>query len=189
MHHVGCSEFFALHIIHHTLRRPEQTMIEKEDEIFCPIIRQIFDETQGRIGAKKIRAIMMTQGYTISPERISWLMKETGLVCISTIKGTHYNFTPKGIYRHNRLKQDFHQEHPNKVWVSDITMLYVNYYSTVTRAHNIPLTVFANYFGLSMSYSLSPPLVVHMTMLWLKRSSEQSKQRKLPAINTRPKWN
>lgn len=31
------------------------------------------------------------------------------------------------IYRHNRLKQDFHQEHPNKVWVSDITMLYVNY--------------------------------------------------------------
>lgn len=112
---------------HHTLRRPEQTVIEKEDEIFRPIIQQIFEETQGRIGAKKIRAIMMTQGYTISPERISRLMKEMGLVCISTMKGTHYNFTPKGIYRHNRLKQDFHQEHPNKVWISDITMLYVNY--------------------------------------------------------------
>ena len=112
---------------HHAMRRPEQTVIEKEDEIFRPIIQQIFEETQGRIGAKKIRAIMMTQGYTISPERISRLMKEMGLVCISTMKGTHDNFTPKGIYRHNRLKQDFHQEHPNKVWVSDITMLYVNY--------------------------------------------------------------
>lgn len=112
---------------HYTLRRPKQTIIEKEDEVFCPIIQQIFEETQGRIGAKKIRAIMMTQGYTISPERISRLMKEMGLVCVSNMKGTCYNFTPKGIYRHNRLKQDFHQEHPNKVWVSDITMLYVNY--------------------------------------------------------------
>ena len=90
---------------HHAMRRPEQTVIEKEDEIFRPIIQQIFEETQGRIGAKKIRAIMMTQGYTISPERISRLMKEMGLVCISTMKGTHYNFTPKGIYRHNRLKE------------------------------------------------------------------------------------
>ncbi len=45
---------------HYALRRPEQTMIEKEDEIFRPIIQQIFEETQGRIGAKKIRAIMMS---------------------------------------------------------------------------------------------------------------------------------
>lgn len=112
---------------HHALRRPKQTMIEKEDGIFRPIIQRIFEETHGRIGAKKIRAIMMAQGYTISPERISRLMKEMELVCISTMKGTRYNFTSKGIYRHNRLKQDFHQEHPNKVWVSDITMLYVNY--------------------------------------------------------------
>ena len=30
---------------HHTLRRPEQTMIEKEDELFRPIIQQIFEKT------------------------------------------------------------------------------------------------------------------------------------------------
>ena len=51
-------------------------MIEKEDELFRPIIRKIFEDTQGRLGAKKIRAIMITQGYTISPERISRLTKE-----------------------------------------------------------------------------------------------------------------
>lgn len=112
---------------HYALRRPEQTMIEKEDELFRPIIQQIFEETQGRIGAKKIRAIMMTQGYTISPERISRLMKEMGLVCSANVKGTRHNFAPKGVYRRNKLKQNFQQEHPNKVWVSDITMLYVNY--------------------------------------------------------------
>lgn len=41
---------------HYALRRPEQTMIEKEDELFRPIIRKIFEDTQGRLGAKKIRA-------------------------------------------------------------------------------------------------------------------------------------
>lgn len=112
---------------HYALRRPEKTMVEKEDEMFRPVIQQIFEETQGRIGAKKIRAIMMTQGYTISPERISRLMKDMGLVCSSNVKGTRHNFTPRGVYRYNRLKQNFQQEYPNKVWVSDITMLYVNY--------------------------------------------------------------
>lgn len=112
---------------HRALRSPEQTMIEKENELFQPVIRKIFEDTQGRLGAKKIRVIMMTQGYTISPERISRLMKEMGLVCTSAQKGIRYNFVPKGRYYRNRLKREFQQEHPNQAWVSDITMLYVNY--------------------------------------------------------------
>ena len=112
---------------HHALRRPEQTMVEKEDELFRPVIKRIFEDTQGRLGAKKIRSIMITQGYTISPERISRLMKEMGLVCTSVQKGIRYNFVPKGRYYHNRLKRVFQPEHPNQAWVSDITMLYVKY--------------------------------------------------------------
>lgn len=112
---------------HRALRSPEQTMIEKEDELFRPVIRKIFEDTQGRLGAKKIRVIMMTQGYTISPERINRLMKEMRLVCTSAQKGVRYNFAPKGRYYHNRLKREFQQDHPNQVWVSDITMLYANY--------------------------------------------------------------
>ena len=112
---------------HHVLRSPKQTVIEKEDELFRPVIRKIFEDTQGRLGAKKIRVIMMTRGYTISPERISRLMKEMGLVCTSAQKGIRYNFAPKGRYYRNRLKREFQQEHPNQVWVSDITMLYANY--------------------------------------------------------------
>ena len=70
---------------------------------------------------------MMTQGYTISPERINRLMKEMRLVCTSAQKGVRYNFAPKGRYYYNRLKREFQQNHPNQVWVSDITMLYANY--------------------------------------------------------------
>ena len=53
---------------HHLLRKPEQTIIEKEDETYKPVIKKIFSDTKERIGSKKIRAIMVTQGYTISPE-------------------------------------------------------------------------------------------------------------------------
>ena len=61
--------------------------------------------------------------------------------------------------------------------------LHLDYYSTVTRAHNIPLIVFENYFGLSTSHNPFLLLVVHTITLWPKRSSEQSKARKLPVVN------
>lgn len=112
---------------HHVLRSPKQTVIEKENEFFRPVIRKIFEDTQGRLGAKKIRVIMMTRGYTISPEWISWIMKEMGLACTSAQKGIRYNFAPKGRYYRSRLSRKFQQEHPNQVWVSDITMPCTNY--------------------------------------------------------------
>lgn len=54
-------------------------------------------------------------------------MKEIGLICISTKKSIKYNFSSKGQFRTNKLKRDFEQQYPNRVWVSDITYLYVNY--------------------------------------------------------------
>ena len=112
---------------HYLLRSPEQTVFEKEDEIYKPIVKEIFEDSKGRIGSKKIRAIMTARGYTISPERVSRLMKEMELVCVSTKKKVKYNFTPKSNFRNNTLKRQFNTERPNNIWVSDITALYVNY--------------------------------------------------------------
>ena len=112
---------------HYLLRSPEQTIFEKEDEIYKPIVKEIFEDSKGRIGSKKIRAIMTARGYTISPERVSRLMKEMELVCVSTNKKVKYNFTPKSNFRNNTLRRQFDSEKPNSIWVSDITALYVNY--------------------------------------------------------------
>jgi transposase InsO family protein/transposase-like protein len=112
---------------HYLFRSPEQTIFEKEDETYKPIIKEVFDEAKGRIGAKKIRAIMMIQGYIISAERVSRLMREMELVCVSSKKKIKYNFTPRSNFRNNTLKRQFDAERPNSIWVSDITALYVNY--------------------------------------------------------------
>ncbi|HUM60910.1 MAG TPA: IS3 family transposase [Clostridia bacterium] len=112
---------------HYLFRSPEQTLFEKEDEIYKPIIKEIFDEAKGRIGSKNIRAVMLTRGYSISPERVSRLMKEMELVCVSAKKKIKYNFTSKNNFRNNTLKRQFDTERPNSIWVSDITALYVNY--------------------------------------------------------------
>lgn len=112
---------------HYLFRSPEQTLVEKDDEMLKPVIKEMFDSMKGRVGAKKIRVCMMNQGYTISVRRVSRLMKELNLVCVSSKKNIKYNFTPKSNFRNNRLNRKFTQEKPNRVWVSDITTLYVNY--------------------------------------------------------------
>ncbi len=112
---------------HYKLRSPEQTMIQKEDEIYKPIIKGIYNSTKGRLGAKKIRAIMINQGYRITSKRITRIMGEEGLVCISRKKKPQHNHSPTRVLRKNRLKREFVTDRPNKVWVSDITSFNLNY--------------------------------------------------------------
>lgn len=70
---------------------------------------------------------MITQGYVISPERISRLMKEMELICASSKKKIKYNFTPRTNFKNNILKRQFSVYNPNNVWVSEITVICVNY--------------------------------------------------------------
>lgn len=112
---------------HRKLRSPEQTMLEKEDTIFKPLIRDIFNDTKGRIGVKKIKYILNQQGHTISLRRINRLMNEMNLVCITNRKSINYNFHSSMRFRRNMLNQNFLTDKPNKVWVSDITQIFLNY--------------------------------------------------------------
>jgi transposase-like protein len=100
---------------HYLFRRPGQTLIQKEDEMLNPVICNIFEESKGRLGAKKIRILLMAKGYTASTERISRLMKEMNLTCISQKKTIKYNFSEKRLYRNNKLNQQFEQSKPNRV--------------------------------------------------------------------------
>lgn len=123
-------------------------MIEKEDEMYKPIIKDMFDSTKGRIGSKKILAIMINQGYRTTSKRITRLMKEMGLECISRKKNKYYKHSPARRFRKNKLRREFTTDRPNKVWVSDITSMNLNYephyvctvidlYSRIILAYNI----------------------------------------------------
>ena len=54
---------------HHTLRSPEKTLVQQQDEVLKPIISEIFEKSRHCFGARKIRAKLIELGYTISERR------------------------------------------------------------------------------------------------------------------------
>lgn len=112
---------------HYKFRSPEETIIDKEDAILKSAIKSIFQQTKGRLGAKKIRVLLAQEGIRTSDRRVSRLINDMGLVCVHKKKYKHYNFVHSMKYRKNVLDRKYTQTKPNKVWVSDITYVYVNY--------------------------------------------------------------
>jgi putative transposase len=112
---------------HRKFRSPDKTQVEIEDEKFKPIIKRVFDKTKGRIGSSKIKALMQLEGFIISERRVSRLMKEQKLVCVSNKKFKRKNHPPKAKYSRNILNREFDVDVPNKVWISDITTVFINY--------------------------------------------------------------
>lgn len=112
---------------HYQRRRPIQTQVQKDDELLKPKIEKIFKDTRGRLGSKKIRIKLMELDFVVSVSRVSRLMKEMGLKCVShgNVPKRLHNGSSK--YYRNKLGQSFTQTDPNRVWVSDITHLYVDY--------------------------------------------------------------
>lgn len=106
---------------HHTLRAPEQTQLQREDDQLKPLISEIFECSYRRFGARKIRAKLQQEGCIVSTRRILRLMKELGLSNKST--GPKLNSANDRQYQYypNKLKRNFLTDAPNKVWVSDIT--------------------------------------------------------------------
>ncbi|MEG0272171.1 MAG: IS3 family transposase [Hydrogenoanaerobacterium sp.] len=123
--HAACETLGVMRstFYHYQRRRPEKTQIQQEDEILKPAILQVFEDCKGRIGSKKIRVKLRVQGFTVSPERIVRLMSEMNLICVTAPNAPRPVDVPSRPYRNNRLRQQFTQTQPNKVWVSDITLL------------------------------------------------------------------
>lgn len=111
-------------VYHRDRRAPEKTLVEIEDEKLMPLIKEIFYEGKEVLGAKRIRPKLRTMGYIVSERRISRLMKQLGL---KVEYGTKYNYALRENrpYYVNRLRREFQPDAPNKVWVSDITMVRV----------------------------------------------------------------
>jgi putative transposase len=110
---------------HYRFRRPEKTSLEKCDEIFKPLISKIFEMSGERFGAMKIRGKIMEEGYVISKKRILRLMKEMNLSNKERNVYPNATFQREYKYYSNKLKQQFSQDAPNMVWVSDITYVKV----------------------------------------------------------------
>lgn len=111
---------------HNKYRKPKITKLHKDDEIFKNIIKNIFKESKGRFGARKIRRIIIKDGYIISERRITRLMKEMELVVNQ--KSSNYNDSHKRKYftKPNIISKLDSTIEVNMIWISDITYIKVN---------------------------------------------------------------
>lgn len=110
---------------HDKFRKPEVTLIEENDQEFKPVISRLFDVTEGRLGARKIRTLMMKDGYQISERRVKRLMDEMDLVPNKPDDDYNNYHKRKYAYKPNIISKSEHYPYPNKIWVSDLTYIRV----------------------------------------------------------------
>ena len=102
-------------------RSPEITQLERSDAYFRPLIADIFESSQQRFGAKKIKVKLNKEGHQISARRIQRLMYEMNLTCNRKKPPRVFRPEKERQYYRNKLNREFKQSAPNRAWVSDIT--------------------------------------------------------------------
>ncbi len=111
----------------HIFRRADRSKREKEQAQLTLIVKQIFDDSEQRYGAEKIRVTLAESGIHVGRKRITAIMQELGLYSIRV--DAKKEFKKKQKYtKQNLLKREFSASHPNQIWVSDITYFKVKDY-------------------------------------------------------------
>jgi len=110
----------------HHFRRVVKTQYEINDEFLKPKITEVFEKSKQRFGSRKIRAKLREQNIIASERKIRQLMQEMGLVPQRIKKQAYYPKINHNPYLRNKIQREFIQLHPNKVWVGDITSVWVD---------------------------------------------------------------
>lgn len=111
----------------HIFRRADRSEREKEQEELMIKVQQMFDESQQRFGAEKIRTVLAQAGIHVCAKRISAIMQEMDLQSIRTSAKKQYKKRQQ-YQKQNLLAREFVVDHPNQIWVSDITYFKVRGY-------------------------------------------------------------
>ena len=110
---------------HHKLHSPARKWYEINNDKLRPLVKEIFDESRERFGARKIKHALNKQGYVVSEPHVSRLMKEMNLVC-KQVRVRYFSTTNRKYkYYRNKVQRKFETAAPNLVWVSDFTSVYV----------------------------------------------------------------
>lgn len=111
----------------HIFRRADRSKYEEERAQLTLKVKQVFDDSEQRYGAEKIRVILANSGIRVGKKRISAIMQELGLCSVRV--DAKKQFKLKQQYeKQNLLKREFSAGHPDQIWVSDITYFKVKSY-------------------------------------------------------------
>jgi putative transposase len=85
------------------------------------LIKEIYDEHEGRYGYRRIRDELTSRGHKVNHKKVQRIMKELGLKCLVRMKKYRSYKGEVGKVAPNILDRNFKAEKPNEKWVTDIT--------------------------------------------------------------------
>lgn len=108
-------------------RRADHSKREEAQSELMRLVQQVFDDSSQRFGAEKIRVTLAESGVRVGTKRIAAIMQELGLQSIRSDAKKQYK-KHQQYKKQNLLERQFTADHPNQIWVSDITYFKVNDY-------------------------------------------------------------
>ena len=108
-------------------RRADHSKREEAQIELMRLVQLVFDDSSQRFGAEKIRVTLAGSGVRVSTKRIAAIMQELGLQSIRPDAKKQYK-KQQQYKKQNLLERQFTADHPNQIWVSDITYFKVNDY-------------------------------------------------------------
>lgn len=95
----------------------EQENIKLNQEIKC-----LYEEHRGLYGSPRIHASLKRNGWSCSRKRVAKLMRKEGLRAKMNRGFQNHKKVPERAAP-NLLEQNFNSDHPDRIWVSDITYI------------------------------------------------------------------
>lgn len=82
----------------------------------------LFHENSGRYGYRRIHALLIREGITVSEKMVRRIMAEEGLVVLIKSRRKYNSYQGElSPSVPNTVNRDFHSEKPNEKWLTDIT--------------------------------------------------------------------
>jgi len=101
--------------------KPSQRQLH--DRILAQQVADIFEQSHQSYGSPRITLQLAQQGWAVSRKRVIRLMQKQGLVARQRPKRRGHASVPQTPVAPNHLNRQFTVEHPDQVWVGDITYL------------------------------------------------------------------
>lgn len=111
----------------HIFRRADRSKYEDEQAQLILKVKQVFDDSEQRYGAEKIRTVLAQSSIKVSKKRVTAIMRELGLYSVRVDSKKLFKKRQQRT-KENLLKREFSADHPNQIWVSDITQFKIKDY-------------------------------------------------------------
>lgn len=158
------------------MKRPDKYKLVKS------VIKQIFEEHQGRYGYRRITMELRNRGYLLNHKTVLKLMNQLGLKCLVRMKKCRSYRGNVGTVAPNILERDFKASKPNEKWVTDVTEFHLHgeklYLSPILDLYN----------GEIIAYHLEKRPVYQLVSKMLDKALERIHDGDSPILHSDQGW-